>query len=80
NYAPAIGMIVASAVTGLVIFLGNSSIPDFIFYIYLGISGLAALFAFWAVIQLRKVYESSFMNWRLKRRKRAVEVLKKLEF
>lgn len=80
NYAPAIGMIVASAVTGVVIGLAQASIPSFIFYIYLGISGLAALFALWSVIQLRKVYESSFMNWRLKRRKRAVEVLKKLEF
>lgn len=80
NYAPAIGMILASAITGMVVALGQHTLENFYFYIYLGISGVAALFALWAVTQLRKVYESSFMNWRLKRRKRAVEVLKKLEF
>lgn len=80
NYAPAVGMILASAITGGVVVLGQQTFADVYGYVYLGISTLAALFAFWAVFQLRKVYESSFMNWRLKRRKRAVEVLKKLEF
>jgi len=80
NYAPAIGMILASAITGLVVYAGIQTGFDYAFYIYLGISALVALFALWAVLRLRKVYESSFMNWRLKRRKRAVEVLKKLEF
>ncbi|MCB9135681.1 MAG: hypothetical protein H6636_09655 [Anaerolineales bacterium] len=80
NYAPAIGMILASAITGLIVVLGQQTFANYYFYLYLGLSALSALFALWAVILLRKVYESSFMNWRLKRRKRAVEVLKKLEF
>ncbi len=80
NYAPAVGMILASAITGLVVYIGLQTNFSFYFYIYLGISALAALFALWAVLRLRTVYESSFMNWRLKRRKRAVEVLKNLEF
>ena len=80
NYAPAMGMILASAITGLVVFIGLQTAFDDAFYVYLTISALAALLALWAVMRLRKVYESSFMNWRLKRRKRAVEVLKRLEF
>ncbi|NUM44536.1 MAG: hypothetical protein HUU38_07495 [Anaerolineales bacterium] len=80
NYAPALGMILASALTGLVIIIGQQMAFNLVFYFYLGISAIASLFALWAVLRLRKVYESSFMNWRLKRRKRAVEVLKKLEF
>ncbi len=80
NYAPAIGMVLASAITGLVVYVGIQIDFGYTFYVYLGISALAALFALWAVLRLRAVYESSFMNWRLKRRKRAVEVLKNLEF
>jgi MFS family permease len=80
NYAPAVGMVLAAAVTGLIVYIGNRTGFGYAFYIYLGVSILAASFALWAILRMRAVYDSSMMNWRLKRRKRAVEVLKKLEF
>jgi len=41
---------------------------------------LAALFAIWAILKMRSVYESSLFNWRLKRRQRRTSVLDKLDF
>ena len=80
NYAPAIGMVLASAVTGLIVYIGDRTGFSYTFFIYLGVSVLAASFALWAIMRMRAVYDSSLMNWRLKRRKRAVDLLKKLEF
>jgi hypothetical protein len=41
---------------------------------------LASMFALWAIYRMRRVYDSSMFNWRLKRRQRAASVLDKLEF
>jgi hypothetical protein len=48
--------------------------------IYLGLCALAALLAIGAIVLMRRAYESSMLNWRLTRRKRASDILSHLEF
>jgi AAA family ATP:ADP antiporter len=87
SYLFAGGTIIGCLVTGAIVFVGplrtitgprSGGSPHF--YIYLAIAVLAALFAIWAVLKMRTVYESSLFNWRLKRRQRRTSVLDKLDF
>ncbi|MBN2548042.1 MAG: hypothetical protein JXB15_02705 [Anaerolineales bacterium] len=48
--------------------------------IYLGLSILGAIISIWAILKMRRVYDSSLLNWRLKRRQRGKSVLDRLEF
>ncbi len=50
------------------------------FYVYLGLAGLGGGLALWATVKMRRAYDGSLLNWRLKRRQRASRVLDKLEF
>ena len=75
------GSLLGIGVLGLLLVLGNVVPTVDNFYIYLTLVVAAALFALWSIVQLRKVYEESLWNWRLKRRQRRVSsVLDKLEF
>jgi len=87
SYLFAGGTIIGCLVTGAIVFVGplrgitgpqSSGSPHF--YIYLAVAVLATLFAIWAILKMRSVYESSLFNWRLKRRQRRTSVLDKLDF
>ena len=87
SYLFAGGTIIGCLVTGTIVFVGPlrgitgtqaSRSPHF--YVYLAVAVLAALFAIWAILKMRSVYESSLFNWRLKRRQRRTSVLDKLDF
>ena len=81
SYLDAVGTIIGCIVTGLVIYAGVILSFALDFYIYLGVALAAALFALWAISRMRITYDSSLLNWRLKRRSRRgmTSVLNKLE-
>jgi AAA family ATP:ADP antiporter len=62
------------------VIVGLSLRAELYYYVYLGIAALAAVMAVGAVLQVRKTYETSMLNWRLKRRQRGASVLDGLEF
>ncbi len=69
NYLPASGTILACLVTGAIVGIGLWIGRD-LHLIYLAVAFLCGGFALWAVFRMGKVYESSLLNWRLKRRQR----------
>jgi ATP:ADP antiporter, AAA family len=69
NFFPATGTILACIVTGIIVVVGIWIQRD-LHLVYLAIAGLCGAFALWAVLRMGKVYESSLLNWRLKRRQR----------
>lgn len=81
SYLDAVGTIIGCIVTGLVIYAGVILSFALDFYIYLGVALAAALFALWAISRMRITYDSSLLNWRLKRRSRRgmTSVLNKLD-
>ncbi len=80
TYLPAIGTISAAILIGAIIIIGPQIVGDAYVYVYLAVGAIAAVAALIAVFNLRKVYDSSMFNWRLKRRQRASSVLDKMEF
>lgn len=74
NYLPASGTILACLVTGTIVLVGIWIGRD-LHLLYLAVAWLAGGFALWAVLKMRKVYESSLLNWRLKRRQRSSDTL-----
>lgn len=80
NYLPALGTILACIITGAIVMIGLAQSAD-LSALYLIIAALAAGAAIWAIIKMRAAYDSSMMNWRLKRRQRGTSsVLDKLDF
>jgi AAA family ATP:ADP antiporter len=80
SYLFVVSNIVGIVLTGAIIVMGlRLGVPDY-FYGYLAVAVLAALVAIWAILRVRAVYDSSLLNWRLKRRQRGVSVLEGLEF
>lgn len=77
---PVLISILMALLTGTVALLGVQVKPDQAFYFYLALVALSAGLAIWSVVKMRAVYESSLLNWRLKRRQRGSRVLDKLEF
>ena len=78
NYLPAVGTILACLVTGLIVLIGLQINRD-LHLVYLSVALLCGGVALWATLKMRKVYESSLLNWRLKRRQRTTDsVLDKL--
>lgn len=80
SYLPAIGTVTACVMMGAVILIGAWVGIERAYLIYLGLAGIGAIIGVWAIFQMRKVYESSLLNWRIKRRQRGASVLDKLEF
>lgn len=80
SYLPAIGTVTACAMMGAVIAIGLWIGMEKSYLIYLGLAGIAAIVGVWAVFRMRKVYDSSLLSWRMKRRQRGASVLDKMEF
>ncbi|MEZ4670606.1 MAG: hypothetical protein R3E39_22095 [Anaerolineae bacterium] len=79
SYVPAIGVIVAAlGITLLIRLAPTLHISDVAPY-YLGAGALVSVGSIWAVLKLRKVYDASLLNWRIKRRRRATSLLEQLE-
>jgi hypothetical protein len=79
NYTPAIGYILGSIVAGAVVYGGSGSSGFGVTFAYLGISVAAGFLAVLAIVRMRRTYDDSLFNWRLKRRRRASAVLNRLE-
>ena len=79
SYLPASGTILGSIILGIIVLIG---IPHQTYYpeVYLGLATAAGIIAVWLVILMRKHYDTSLWNWRLKRRQRRADVLDKLDF
>lgn len=80
NYAPAVGMLIAALLgISIVTICERIGFADS-FYVYLGITVLFAGLAVWFIMKMRASYDDSLFNWRLRRRKRAGDLLKDIEF
>jgi MFS family permease len=80
SYIIAIGTIIGSVVVGIVVFIGERNNIENYDLIYITLAGVAAGIAIWAIYKMRGEYDSSLLNWRMKRRQRRSSVLDKLEF
>lgn len=80
SYLPALGTVLGCLLAGIVVIVGLSLRAELFYYVYLSIAILAAILAVGAVLQVRKTYETSMLNWRLKRRQRGASILDGLEF
>lgn len=80
SYLYAAGTILGCALAGGVVFIGLRWQGIAVSQVYLGLALLIGLFALGSVLKMRTVYESSLLNWRLKRRQRRASVLDKLKF
>jgi hypothetical protein len=79
SYLLAAGTILSTALLGAIVLLdGRWPLPTATMYAGLGV--LAALMGVAAIVWMRSAYDSSLLNWRLKRRQRGASVLDKLEF
>ena len=74
SYLPSIGTIFACIVGILIIFLAQQFGFDATPF-YMGLAALGALVALWAILKMRSVYDSSLLNWRLKRRQRRAQTV-----
>ena len=77
SYLPSLGTIIGSLVTFGIIAagLGLGWMRDQYGTVYLTLGILLTIVAIWAAFQVRKTYESSLLNWQLKRRMRSSGVL-----
>lgn len=72
NFLPSTGTILACLVTGAIVLVGIWTNHD-LHLVYLAISFASGGFALWATLKMGKVYDSSLLNWRLKRRQRTTD-------
>jgi ATP/ADP translocase len=77
SYMPTLGIILACLLVGGIVLI-ESLTGQNLHLIYLGLAGILSGAAIWAALQLRKVYDASLLNWRMKRRQRGSSVLDKL--
>ncbi len=80
SYPVAVGTIIGAVAVGAIVFIGQQMGSTRYFIVYLGIAAFTAWFAIWAIARMRRVYDSSLLNWRLKRRRRGGQMLDKLDF
>jgi MFS family permease len=74
TYFPSFGTILGCFLAGMVVLSGNVSQID-ISILYLLLGFLAALFAVISIVRMVRVYDSSMLNWRLKRRQRRTNTI-----
>ena len=80
SYLYSAASIAGSLITGAIVFAGlRLGLPQY-YYAYLAAAVAAAVIGLWAALRLRAVYDSSMLNWRLKRRSRRSSVMDKLQF
>ena len=72
SYLPSVGVMLACVVAYAIVFAGEQFAFDAVVW-YLLAALLAGVAAVWAVLRLRKVYDESLLNWRLKRRQRKTQ-------
>jgi AAA family ATP:ADP antiporter len=80
SYLYVVGVLVGCILTGLIVWVGGLVGSQFHYYLYLAIAVVASLGAIWAVFRLRATYDTSLLNWRLKRRQRGKSMLSDIEF
>jgi ATP:ADP antiporter, AAA family len=80
SYLYSAASIAGSLLTGAVVLIGLRFGLVHYYYGYLAMAVAAAGVGLWAALRLRQVYDSSMLNWRLKRRERRSSVLDKLQF
>jgi ATP:ADP antiporter, AAA family len=85
NYSYAVGTILGSLLLGLIIWLPKwfpaITLPDTTAtLLYLGLAVIAAGFAIFGSVLVRRDYEESMLSWRLSRRQRSSSVFDKLDF
>jgi ATP:ADP antiporter, AAA family len=79
SYLFSAGTLAGCILTGLIILLG--ALTGWKAYlIYCSVALVFCALAIWASLKVRKVYDESMLNWRLKRRQRNKSVLERLEF
>ncbi len=82
SYLPSLGTIIGSLITFGIITLGlHLALPrEQYTLIYIGLAVAVSALAVISALRVRKTYESSMLNWQLKRRTRGASVLDKLDF
>jgi hypothetical protein len=70
SYLPAIGTILACLLTGTVVLISLWLDRD-LHLVYMTLALVGAIVAVWATFRMRATYDTSLLNWRLKRRQRA---------
>jgi MFS family permease len=80
SYLFAFGVILASLIILGALFLSRWIGEMATSYIYRWLAVVSAIWALWAIVKMRQVYDKSMLDWRLKRRQRGSSVLDKLEF
>jgi MFS family permease len=70
------GCLITLAIVGVGVRIGWTNYA----YGYLAAAIAAALIGLWAALRLRAIYDTSLLNWRLRRRGRGASVLDKLDF
>ncbi|MBW8012367.1 MAG: hypothetical protein FVQ83_14225, partial [Chloroflexi bacterium] len=80
TYLPSIGTIMACIIAGGIVIIGIWQNVDVYLY-YLSAAVLGGVTGFWAILKMRSHYDSSLLNWRMKRRQRkgSTMLLKKLD-
>ena len=74
------GVVIASLVILLALFLSRWIGYLGASYVYRCLAVASGLWAIWAAIKMRHIYDQSMLNWRLKRRERSVSSINKLKF
>lgn len=78
SYVAAVGVIIGAVITGALVLLGDAAGVDAMpFYLLVGLGAVG--FAVWATLQMRRVYDTSLLNWRMRKRQHRSRVLEQLE-
>ncbi len=80
SYLYFVGTVLGCLVTGAVVLVGHRWPGQTAYRVYTGLCALAALASIAAIYQMRRVYDESLLNWRLKRRQRGRSVLDNINF
>ncbi|MEA5469073.1 hypothetical protein [Spirulina sp. 06S082] len=80
SYLFAIGTIIGCIITGAIAWTGIRLNISLYFYVYLAIAVLISVFTLWSIFKMRRFYDISLLNWRLKRRQRGQSIIDKLKF
>lgn len=79
TYLPAVGTILGCLLIGIIVAIGIFTNNANFYYVYLGVAVIAGLVSLWIVRKMKKSYDSSMLNWRLKRRQRGASVLDNID-
>lgn len=74
------GSVIGCIVTAMIVWLGGAAFGRSHFYMYISLGVGCAIVGVMGVWLVRRSYDASLLNWRLKRRQRTASVLDKLDF